>query len=106
MPPKVTNWVPGVTGTNNPRGKNSLLISRSDRPASARKSNVWVSKDTSRSAMVVVATVTTQGIGKQLCPDVNDFQEMAKFVLPILMKRGEAIPDSDEARAAQAALAE
>lgn len=55
-------------------------------------------------AMVIVATVTCQGIGKVLCPDVNDFQEMAKFVLPLLAQAGEAVPDSDEARAAMAAL--
>jgi len=55
-------------------------------------------------ALVVVGTVTAQGIGKMLAPQVNDFAEMSKYLLPILMKRGEKVPDSEEARVARAAM--
>ena len=56
-------------------------------------------------ALVIVGTVTVQGIGKMLAPQINDFAEMSKFLIPILMKRGEKVPDSDEAKQAQAAVA-
>lgn len=56
-------------------------------------------------ALVIVGTVTSQGIGKMLAPQVNDFAEMSKFLIPILMKRGEKVPDSREAKVAQAAVA-
>jgi ubiquinone biosynthesis protein len=51
-------------------------------------------------ALVFVALVTAQGIGKQLNPNSNVFAETAQFLLPILMRRGESIPDSPEARKA------
>lgn len=56
-------------------------------------------------ALVIVGTVTAQGIGKMLAPQVNDFAEMSKFLIPILMKRGEKVPDSAEAQKAHAAIA-
>lgn len=56
-------------------------------------------------ALVIVGTVTAQGIGKMLAPQVNDFAEMSKYLIPLLLKRGEKVPDSDEAKLAQAALA-
>ncbi len=55
-------------------------------------------------ALVIVGTVTAQGIGKMLCPQVNDFVEMSKFLIPLLTRRGENVPDSDEARNARALL--
>jgi ubiquinone biosynthesis protein len=52
-------------------------------------------------ALVFVAMVTAQGIGKQLNPDANVFAEIAAYLLPILARRGEAIPATEEARAAR-----
>jgi ubiquinone biosynthesis protein len=57
-------------------------------------------------ALVIVGTVTAQGIGKMLCPQVNDFVEMSKFLIPLLTRRGEKVPDSAEARNARALLDE
>jgi ubiquinone biosynthesis protein len=42
--------------------------------------------------LIMVALVTAQGIGKYLDPDVNMFQEVAQYLVPILMSRGEAVP--------------
>ncbi len=55
-------------------------------------------------ALVIVGTVTVQGIGKMLAPQINDFEEMSKYLIPILMKRGEKVPESAEASHAHAAL--
>jgi ubiquinone biosynthesis protein len=55
-------------------------------------------------ALIFVALVTAQGIGKMLEPDINVFTEMAQYLIPILMKRGEHVPDTDEAQAARAAV--
>ena len=52
--------------------------------------------------LVLVAMVTSQGIGKMLDPDVNVFANVARYLVPILMKRNEHVPDTDSARAAQA----
>jgi len=53
--------------------------------------------------LVLVALVTAQGIGKMLEPDVNVFGEVAKYLVPVLMRRNEAIPKTEAAaRAAQA----
>jgi ubiquinone biosynthesis protein len=52
--------------------------------------------------LVFVALITAQGIGKMLEPDHNIFNALAKFLLPILMKRNETIPDTREAKAASA----
>lgn len=54
-------------------------------------------------SLVIVGVVTVQGIGKMLAPEVNDFQEMSKFLIPVLMRMGQKVPDTDEARRAQAA---
>jgi ubiquinone biosynthesis protein len=57
-------------------------------------------------SLVIVGTVTSQGIGKMLSPDVNDFQEMSKFLIPVLMRMGAKVPETPEAVAAKrAALA-
>jgi len=48
-PPKVTNWVPGVTGKNQPCGTTSTKISDSSIPASARRIPVAGSKAMKRS---------------------------------------------------------
>jgi ubiquinone biosynthesis protein len=57
-------------------------------------------------SLVIVGTVTSQGIGKMLSPEVNDFQEMSKFLIPVLMRLGTKVPETPEAVAAQrAALA-
>jgi ubiquinone biosynthesis protein len=39
-------------------------------------------------ALVIVGIVTAEGIGKQLNPKNNLFQQIATFLMPILMKRG------------------
>lgn len=55
-------------------------------------------------ALLIVGMVTVQGIAKMLAPEVNDFQEMSKFLVPLLMKMGQRVPDTDEARAAKRAI--
>ncbi len=55
-------------------------------------------------SLVIVGTVTVQGIGKMLAPHINDFQEMSKFLIPVIMKMGQKVPDTDEARNAQRAI--
>jgi len=52
-------------------------------------------------SLVVVGVVTVQGIGKMLAPEVNDFQEMSKFLVPVLMRMGQKVPETNEARQAQ-----
>jgi ubiquinone biosynthesis protein len=52
--------------------------------------------------LVFVALITAQGIGKMLEPDHNVFGAIAQYLLPILMKRQEHIPDTVEAKAASA----
>jgi ubiquinone biosynthesis protein len=52
--------------------------------------------------LVLVAMVTSQGIGKMLDPEVNVFAHVARHLVPILMKRNERVPDTDSAREAQA----
>jgi len=54
--------------------------------------------------MVLVALVTAQGLGKRLHPDSNVFDELAKYLIPLLMSRGETVPQSEHATVAQAAL--
>jgi ubiquinone biosynthesis protein len=49
-------------------------------------------------ALVIVGIVTAQGIGKMLSPDVDDFAEMSKYLLPLLAKRAA----NDNQRIAQA----
>jgi ubiquinone biosynthesis protein len=51
--------------------------------------------------LVFVGMITAQGIGKQLEPDVNVFNELARYLMPVLMRRNESIPDTDQARAAR-----
>ena len=50
--------------------------------------------------LVFVALVTAQGIGKMLEPEHNVFGAVAQFLLPILMKRNEHVPNTAEAKAA------
>ncbi|KAB2910866.1 MAG: AarF/ABC1/UbiB kinase family protein [Kofleriaceae bacterium] len=50
--------------------------------------------------LVFVGMVTAQGIGKQLEPDVNVFNELARYLMPVLARRNERIPDTEQARAA------
>lgn len=52
-------------------------------------------------ALVFVALVTAQGIGKMLDPSHNVFATVAQFLIPILMKRNENVPDTAEARSAR-----
>jgi len=56
-------------------------------------------------SLVIVGVVTSQGIGKMLAPEANDFVEMSKYLVPVLMRAGQKLPDSDEARRAAAATA-
>ena len=55
-------------------------------------------------ALLIVGMVTVQGIAKMLAPEVNDFQEMSKYLVPLLMKMGQKVPDTAEARAATRAV--
>ena len=55
-------------------------------------------------ALLIVGMVTVQGIAKMLAPEVNDFQEMSKYLVPLLMKMGQKVPDTAEARAAKRAV--
>jgi len=52
-------------------------------------------------SLVIVGMVTVQGIGKMLAPEVNVFQEMSKFLIPVLMRMGQKVPETHEARRAQ-----
>ncbi len=52
-------------------------------------------------ALVFVALVTAQGIGKMLDPSHNVFATVAQFLIPILQKRNERVPDTIEANAAR-----
>ncbi len=51
--------------------------------------------------LIFVGLITAQGIGKMLDPDRNVFADLAAYLVPVLMRRNEAIPDSDAAREAQ-----
>jgi ubiquinone biosynthesis protein len=55
--------------------------------------------------LVFVALITAQGIGKMLEPEHNVFTAIAQYLIPILMKRQEHIPDTAEAKAAAVAPA-
>ena len=50
--------------------------------------------------LVFVALITAQGIGKMLEPEHNVFGAVAVYLMPILMRRKEHIPDTAEARVA------
>ena len=50
--------------------------------------------------LVFVALITAQGIGKMLEPEHNVFGAVAAYLMPILMKRNEHIPDTAEAKTA------
>jgi ubiquinone biosynthesis protein len=52
--------------------------------------------------LVFVALITAQGIGKMLEPENNIWGEVARFLIPILMKRNERVPETAEAKAAAA----
>jgi len=52
--------------------------------------------------LVFVALITAQGIGKMLEPEHNVFGAVAQFLIPILMKRNEHVPDTAEAKRAAA----
>jgi ubiquinone biosynthesis protein len=43
-------------------------------------------------ALVIVAMVTAEGIGKQLNPDTNLFEDTAAFLLPLLVEHGLGLP--------------
>jgi len=53
--------------------------------------------------MVLVALITAQGIGKMLEPEHNIFATLAQYLIPILIKRNERVPDTDEAKRAASA---
>jgi ubiquinone biosynthesis protein len=50
--------------------------------------------------LVFVALITAQGIGKMLEPEHNIFATLATYLIPILIKRNEKVPDTVEARRA------
>jgi predicted unusual protein kinase regulating ubiquinone biosynthesis (AarF/ABC1/UbiB family) len=43
--------------------------------------------------LMMVGVVTAEGIGKFLDPDVNSFQEVSNFLLPVLARRGMLTPE-------------
>jgi hypothetical protein len=51
--------------------------------------------------LVFVALVTAQGIGKMLEPSHSMFAAVAQFLLPILARRSEQVPNTAEATAAR-----
>lgn len=51
--------------------------------------------------LVFVALITAQGIGKMLEPGHNVFGAVAMYLIPILQKRNEKVPDTHEARTAR-----
>jgi ubiquinone biosynthesis protein len=53
--------------------------------------------------MVLVALITAQGIGKMLEPEHNVFATLAQYLIPILIKRNERVPDTAEAKRAATA---
>jgi ubiquinone biosynthesis protein len=55
--------------------------------------------------LVFVALITAQGIGKMLEPEHNIFNTLAMYLIPILIKRNEAVPDTVEAKKAATASA-
>lgn len=55
--------------------------------------------------LVFVALITAQGIGKMLEPEHNIFATLAMYLIPVLMKRNEQVPDTAEAKHAAAANA-
>jgi len=54
--------------------------------------------------LMMVGLVTAEGIGKQLAPDVNSFQEVTNYLIPVLARRG-MLSDETIARLAESALA-
>jgi len=50
--------------------------------------------------LVFVALITAQGIGKMLEPEHNVFNSVARYLMPVLMRRNEKVPETAEARAA------
>ena len=52
--------------------------------------------------LVLVALVTAQGIGKMLEPEHNIFTTLAQYLIPILVKRNERVPETAEAARASA----
>lgn len=55
--------------------------------------------------LVFVALITAQGIGKMLEPEHNIFNTLAMYLIPILIKRNEVVPDTVEAKKAATASA-
>lgn len=53
--------------------------------------------------LMMVGLVTAEGIGKQLAPDVNSFQEVTNYLIPVLARRG-MLTDETMERMATAAL--
>lgn len=47
--------------------------------------------------LMMVGLITAEGIGKQLDPDVNSFQEVANYLLPVLARRNMLTPELMEA---------
>jgi ubiquinone biosynthesis protein len=57
-------------------------------------------------SLVIVGVVTIQGIAKMLAPKENDFEAMGRYLIPVLMRKGQAVPDTAEARRAQRSLSQ
>ena len=53
--------------------------------------------------LMMVGLVTAEGIGKQLDPDANSFQEVTNYLLPVLARRG-MLSDRTIEQMAEAAL--
>lgn len=54
--------------------------------------------------LMMVGLVTAEGIGKQLDPETNSFQDVTNYLIPVLARRG-MLTDEAIARMAEAALA-
>jgi ubiquinone biosynthesis protein len=65
-----------------------------DMLAITRKHHVRPMSDLS---LVVIGTITSQGIGKMLCPDLDPIGEMAKYIVPLLAKQNAARASSSAA---------
>lgn len=42
--------------------------------------------------LIIVGLITAEGVGKMLDPHTNSFEQVAQYLLPILMERGIAVP--------------
>jgi ubiquinone biosynthesis protein len=78
---------------NKTMGKMDFAGMVNDMMAITRKHHVRPMSDLS---LVVVGTITSQGIGKMLAPDYDAIAEMAKYIVPLLAAQKSAQPTAAE----------